>query len=71
MSDFISIKAINTIEEKRIIGNLKFEYMVLKNYYIKQLSEKNLDDTLSPEFVQDILNKYYYVCTVTKEEDFV
>lgn len=69
MSDFISIKAINAIEEKKIIGNLKFEHMVPKNYYIKQLSEKTLDNSMSPDFVQEVLSKYYYVCTVTTEED--
>lgn len=69
MSDFISLEALKAIESGNIIGNLKFEHMVPKNYYIKQLSEKTLDGTVSPEFVRELLNKYYYVCTVTKEED--
>lgn len=69
MSDFISIEAIEAIKRGDISGNLKFEHMIPKNIYIKQISEATLSGKITEEFISHLLNKYYYVCTVTKYEN--
>lgn len=69
MSDFISLQAIKAVEEGNITGNLKYEHMIPKNIYIKAFPERTLNGKITEEFIHDILDKYYYVCTVTKEED--
>ncbi|WP_211254629.1 MULTISPECIES: hypothetical protein [Bacillales] len=67
MSDYITPNAKKAIESGNISKNLI--YMIPKNLYIKQISEIILAGQLTEEFIYELLIKYYFVCTVTKEED--
>lgn len=69
MSDYITPNAKKTIESGNISKNLIYEHMIPKNLYIKHISELTLAGLLTEQAIYDILNKYYFVCTVTKEED--
>ncbi|MFT4413373.1 hypothetical protein ACLM5H_05890 [Fredinandcohnia humi] len=69
MSDYITPNAKKVIESGNISKNLIYEHMIPKNLYIKQISEITLAGQLTEEFIHDLLIKYYFVCTVTKEED--
>lgn len=69
ISDFITPNAKIAIEEGKVSKNLIYEHMIPKNLYIKQISEVTLAGELTEAFIYDLLIKYYFVCTVTKEED--
>ncbi|WP_143331881.1 hypothetical protein [Domibacillus antri] len=69
MSDYITPNAMKAIESGIVSKNLIYEHMVPKNLYIKQISEITLAGQLTEEFIYDLLIKYYFVCSVTKEED--
>jgi DNA-dependent RNA polymerase auxiliary subunit epsilon len=69
MSDYITLNAKKAIESGNISKNLIYEHMIPKNLYIKQISEVTLAGELTEAFIYDLLIKYYFVCTVTKEED--
>ena len=69
MSDFITPNAKKAIESGNISKNLIYEHMIPKNLYIKQISEITLAGQLTEAFIYDLLIKYYFVCTVTKDED--
>jgi len=69
MSDYITPNAMKAIETGIVTKNLIYEHMIPKNLYIKQISEITLAGQLTEEFIYDLLINYYFVCTVTKEED--
>jgi hypothetical protein len=70
MSDFITAKAKEIIESGASISNeLKYEHMVPKNIYISKMTEATLVGKLREELIYELLHRYYYVCTVTAEED--
>ncbi|NRD76598.1 hypothetical protein HPT25_03720 [Bacillus sp. BRMEA1] len=69
MSDYITLNAKKAIESGNISKNLIYEHMIPKNIYIKQISEITLAGELTDDFIYNLLIKYYFVCTVTKEED--
>lgn len=69
MSDFITSDAKRAIEFNVVSKNLIYEHMIPKNFYIKQISDITLAGELNEAFIFDLLIKYYFVCTVTKEED--
>lgn len=69
MSDYITPNAKKAIESGNVSKNLIYEHMIPKNLYIKQISEVTLAGKLTETFIYDLLIKYYFVCTVTKEED--
>jgi hypothetical protein len=70
ISDFITAKAKDIIESGKSKSNkLKYEHMVPKNIYIKKLSEEALSGELNEDLIYDRIQKYYYICTVTTEED--
>ena len=66
MSDFITY-AKKVMETGNISRKLTYDHMVPKNIYIKLISEINLAGQLTQRFIFDLLNKYYYVCTVSNE----
>lgn len=43
--------------------------MVPKNQYINPLKTATTEGNLSEQMINGYLSKYYYVCTVTAEED--
>ncbi|MBD7971087.1 hypothetical protein [Paenibacillus gallinarum] len=69
MSDYITPNAQKAIKSGYVAKNLIYEHMIPKNLYIKQISEITLAGELTESFIYDLLIKYYFVCTVTKEED--
>lgn len=69
MSDYITLNAKKAIELGNVSNNLIYEHMIPKNLYIKQISEITLAGQLTEELIYSLLIKYYFVCTVTKEED--
>lgn len=69
MSDYITPNAKKALESGNISKNLIYEHIIPKNLYIKQISEVTLAGELTEAFIYDLLIKYYFVCTVTKEED--
>lgn len=68
MSDFITAKAKEILESKQK-EKLVYEHMVPKSIYIKEISNLVLNGELNKNSIYEFLNKYYYVCTVTEEED--
>jgi len=70
LSDFITYNALKVIESNQPLGNkLKFEHMVPKNIYIKPIVEALTEGKLTKDLIFYYLLKYYFVCTVTAEED--
>lgn len=69
MSDFITIKAKEVLEAKYKGERLVYEHMVPKNFYISEISRTTLEGSISVDLIYKLLNKYYYVCTVTESED--
>lgn len=69
MADYITPKAKKAIEIGDKSVKLIYEHMVPKNLYIKDIVDATLSDNLTQEFICNLLTKYYYVCTVTVEED--
>lgn len=70
ISDFITEKAKLLLESGENLKNrLKFEHMVPKNIYISKFTIAMKNGNLTEEFIFENLKKYYYVCTVTKDED--
>ncbi len=69
MSDFITTKARKALKAKDPNVKLVYEHMVPKNIYINEISKATLNDSLNIELIYTLLEKYYYVCTVTKDED--
>lgn len=69
MSDFITTNAKKAIESGNVSKNLIYEHMIPKNLYIKQISEVTLAGELTEALIYELLIKYYFVCTVTIDED--
>lgn len=70
MSDFVTKDAKKAIESgEKLGGKLIFEHLVPKNIYSEKLKDAVEKEYLSKELVFEILNKYYYTCTMTVEED--
>lgn len=69
MADFMTFKAENSLRTKDKTVLLVYEHMVPKNIYINRIVKEINSGNLTEDFVYNLLNKYYYVCTVTKEED--
>lgn len=69
MADFITPKAKEAMDARDKSVNLRYEHMVPKNLYIKEIADAALSDNLTAEFIFNLLFKYYFVCAVTEEED--
>ena len=51
-------------------NSLVFEHMVPKNeYFVKPCVERAKNNTLTIEFIKDLLDRYLKLATITKEED--
>lgn len=68
MTDFITPQALLVLQQKEK-KKLIFEHIVPKNLYLKMLVDKAYQENLTYEEIYKVLMKYYYTCTVTKEED--
>jgi hypothetical protein len=68
MTDFITPNALLKLQQNEK-ANLIFEHMVPKNLYLSTLVEKAQRETLTYTEIHNVLMKYHYTCTVTKEED--
>src|SRR5690606_5576114 len=68
MADFITPKALHILQQKEKV-RLIFEHMVPKNLYLNMLVEKAKQGNLTYTEIYNVLMKYYYTCTVTKDED--
>lgn len=68
MGDFITLKA-----KERLLNQkpslLVYEHMVPKNIYLNEIRRLALTNELTQEKVHNLLNKYHFICIVTKEED--
>ncbi|MGX5609034.1 hypothetical protein ACWKTZ_21925 [Bacillus cereus] len=70
MADFISLKAKELMDSGvPLQGKLRYEHMVPKNMYFEKIKEILFAGNLTEELVYEYMSKYYYTCTVTKEED--
>jgi hypothetical protein len=69
MSDFITLKAKVILDTGKISKKLMYEHMVPKNLYIGEIVQAIKFGKLREERIYEILSRYYYVCTVTVEED--
>lgn len=69
MSDYITPAAKEHFLAGEISKRLIFEHMVPKNLYIQEIAQSTKTGELSEEVIFEILSKYYYVCTVSVEED--
>jgi hypothetical protein len=70
MTDFITPKALLTLHQKDKT-KLIFEHLVPKNLYLNKLVGIAEQGTLTYDEIYNALAKYYYTCTVTKEEDYL
>lgn len=67
--DYYTPAALEKVNNKDYSG-LVFEHIVPKTKYIlKPCEERAKDGTLTVEFIEDLLNRYYKVAVVTIEED--
>lgn len=68
-ADFISDKALKLIQTNQI-HNLVYEHMIPKDLYIQkpclQLAQSG---KLTFEYIYNILNQYWYIALITKDED--
>lgn len=69
MSDFITPNAKECLESGQISKKLMYEHMVPKNLYIQEIAQATKMGELREERIYELLSNYYYVCTVTVEED--
>ncbi|MCH6265073.1 hypothetical protein [Neobacillus citreus] len=69
MSDFITPKAKMILDTGQISKKLMYEHMVPKNLYIGEIAQATKMGDLREERINELLSNYYYVCTVTIEED--
>ncbi len=69
-SDYITVEAKKQIEQKNK-KNLVREHMIPKNIYFNILVSEAKNGLLTKERIFDILNKHYWTCIVTKDEDNV
>ncbi|GAE37664.1 hypothetical protein [Halalkalibacter akibai] len=70
MTDFITKKALYVLQQKEKT-KLIFEHMVPKNLYLSKLVTKAQQGVLTHAEIYRVMMKYYYTCTVTKEEDYL
>lgn len=68
MTDFITPKAYESLKSNKKTRYV-FEHMVPKNIYLNWIVEHANSGELTYDYMFDILNKYYYTCTVTYEEN--
>ncbi|MBM7648435.1 hypothetical protein JOC78_001377 [Bacillus ectoiniformans] len=69
MTDFITSNAKECLESGQISKKLVYEHMISKNLYIKEIVQAAKKGELREERIYELLLNYYYVCTVTVEED--
>lgn len=68
-SHYISIAAEKKLQNKDLKG-LVFEHVIPKEEYIQKPCEKLArEGALTEEFILELLNKYWIIATITKEED--
>lgn len=67
--DYYSSEALEKVENNDF-SNLVYEHMVPKNKYIQKVCEEEAKDKkLEPEFIIELLNKYWKIAVITKDED--
>jgi hypothetical protein len=68
--EYISVNALNIINKKDV-KNLIYEHMVPKEIYIQCpcLDAIKNDRMLTKEEIYELLNKYWYIALITREED--
>jgi hypothetical protein len=67
--DYYSKNALEKVQNNDFT-NLVYEHMVPKNKYIQKVCEEHAkNDTLTLEFIVELLNKYWKIAVITKEED--
>lgn len=69
MSDFVTVEANAVLESHDTRNQLIYEHMVPKNLYLGKIVQSVEDGTFNEDMLYNYLNKYYYLCTVTKDED--
>ena len=69
MADYITPKAKEAMATRDKSVKLIYDHMVPKNLYIKDIVDATLSDNLTQQLISNLLTKYYYICTVTAEED--
>ena len=66
---WVSAKALEQLERRKH-RDLVWEHLVPKTVYIQEPCENCArQGTLSPEFISDLLSKYWHLATITKLED--
>lgn len=69
ISDFITPNAKECLESGQISNKLMYEHMIPKNLYIQEIAQATKMGELREEQIYELLLNFYYVCTVTIEED--
>ncbi|WP_349729910.1 hypothetical protein [Peribacillus frigoritolerans] len=69
MTDFITPQALLILQQKEK-AKLIFEHIIPKNLYLNMLVTKAQQGILTYDEIYNVLLKYYYTCTVTREEDY-
>lgn len=68
-SHFISEAALSVVKPTRNKG-LIIEHLVPKQVYIQNVcEEKSKAGEINPDFIHDLLNRYWALATITKTED--
>lgn len=66
---FVSLSALNKLEHKDYSG-LVFEHIVPKQKYIqKPCEEYAAKGSLTIDYIHDLLNSYWLIATISKDED--
>ena len=66
---FVSVPALQQLQDKQM-GGLVFEHLVPKRRYIQEpCEERAIAGEVSVEFIQERLDKYWVLATVTAAED--
>ncbi|WP_216830580.1 hypothetical protein [Alkalihalobacterium elongatum] len=69
ISDFITQKAVEIIESGETSNKLIYEHMVPKNIYISVITRAAIHDQLTYYMIYELLDKYFYVCTIAKNSE--
>lgn len=70
MADYISTAAKEfLLSGKSVKDVLRFDHMVPKNIFLNDFIQKTKCEVLTKEYLFEMLFRYYFICTITKEED--
>ncbi len=67
-TDFVTPSALEILKKSSVV-DLEYEHLIPKKKYIQDICERKVAEVnLTVNFVSDIINKYLWTATVTKQE---